>query len=196
MNMLKCKYTSRGPAPQDLVQAVPLTPPPLTTGQALVAVLAAPINPSDVLTVTGEYGMLPPLPAVGGGEGVGRVVALGPDTTGLAVGTTVLLPPGSGTCATHQVALAKHLVPLPAGADPQQLCMLTVNPSTASLMLSEFVTLAPGDWVLQNTANSGVGGYLVQLAKLRGLKTINVVRRCAWALSRWVAWAPAASHAV
>ena len=177
MNMLKCEYADRGPNPEGRIHAVPFTPPPLVAGQALVAVLAAPINPSDVLTVTGEYGLLPPLPAVGGGEGVGRVLALGPDTTSPAVGTTVLLPAGSGTWASHQVAQAKHLVPLPAGADPLQLSMLTVNPPTASLMLSEFVTLARGDWVIQNTANSGVGGYLIQLAKLRGFKTVNVVRR-------------------
>ena len=52
-----------------------------------------------------------------------------------------------------------------------------VNPPTASLLLSEFVDLKPGDWVIQNAANSGVGSYLIQLAKLRGFKTINVVRR-------------------
>src|SRR5690606_38605880 len=57
------------------------------------------------------------------------------------------------------------------------LAMLTVNPPTAALLLSEFVTLAPGDWVIQNAANSGVGGYLVQLARLRGFKTVSVVRR-------------------
>jgi len=47
----------------------------------------------------------------------------------------------------------------------------------ASLMLSEFVDLKAGDWVIQNAANSGVGSYLITLAKIRGLKTINVVRR-------------------
>ena len=31
--------------------------------------------------------------------------------------------------------------------------------------------------MIQNAANSGVGEYLVQLARLRGLKTVNVVRR-------------------
>lgn len=44
-------------------------------------------------------------------------------------------------------------------------------------MLSEFVILAAGDWVIQNAANSGVGGYLMQLAKRRGLRTVNLVRR-------------------
>lgn len=55
--------------------------------------------------------------------------------------------------------------------------MLTVNPPTASLMLSELVPLVAGDWVIQNVANSGVGGYLMQLAKRRGLRTVNLVRR-------------------
>ena len=177
MTMLKAIYEHRGPVPQELIRAVEFSAPALTAGQALVAVLAAPINPSDLLMLTGDYGMLPPLPAVGGSEGVGRVEALGPETSGLEVGQTVLLPAGSGTWSTHLVADARRLVPIPEGADPRQVAMLTVNPATASLLLTEFVTLAPGDWVIQNVANSAVGGYLVQLAKLRGIKTVNVVRR-------------------
>lgn len=177
MTMLKSHYEHRGPVPQDVIRAVEFTSPSLTAGQALVAVLAAPINPSDLLMLTGAYGMLPPLPAVGGSEGVGRVVEVGPEVTGISVGQTVLLPAGSGTWTTHLVADARRLVPVPDGADPQQLAMLTVNPATASLLLTEFVTLAPGDWVIQNVANSAVGGYLVQLAKLRGFKTVNIVRR-------------------
>lgn len=174
---IKAQYEQRGPVPQDVIHAVPFEPAAPGPGQALVAVLAAPINPSDVLMLTGGYGILPPLPAVGGSEGVGRVVALGEGVTHLKDGQTVLLPAGSGTWASHLVADAKRLVPLPAGADAQQLAMLTVNPATASLLLSEFVTLQPGDWVIQNVANSGVGGYLTQLARLRGLRTVNVVRR-------------------
>lgn len=177
MTMLKAQYEARGPVPQDVIHAVPFEAPELAGGQALVAVLAAAINPSDVLMLTGGYGILPPLPAVGGSEGVGRIVKVGADVQGLTAGQMVLLPAGSGTWATHLVADAKRLVPLPEGADPQQLAMLTVNPATAALMLSEYVDLKPGDWVIQNAANSGVGGYLVQLAKLRGYRSVNVVRR-------------------
>src|SRR5262249_16638765 len=161
---------------QAVIEAVPFARPALAQGQALVAVLAAPINPSDVLMLTGQYGQLPPLPAVGGSEGVGRVMELGPDTQGPAVGQTVLLPAGSGTWATHVVVPAARLLPLPNEADPRQLAMLTVNPPTASLLLSDFASLQPGDWVIQNSANSGVGSYVVQLAKQRGLKTVNIVR--------------------
>ena len=175
--MKQARYTHRGPVPQDVIDAVEFTLPPLAAGQALVEVLAAPINPSDLLTLTGDYGSLPPLPAVGGNEGVGRVAEIAPDVSGLRVGQTVLLPVGSGTWATHLIAEAKALTPLPDGADPQQLAMLTVNPPTAHLLLTEFVELEASDWVIQNAANSAVGGYLVQLAKARGIRTVNVVRR-------------------
>ena len=177
MSQLKAQYATRGPVPQDVIDAVAFTAPALQSGQARVELLAAPINPSDVLTLTGEYGMLPPLPAIGGNEGVGRIVELGPDTPGLPIGQTVLLPVGMGTWATQMIVESAKLVPLPNDADPQQLAMLTVNPPTAALMLSEFVALKEGDWVIQNVANSGVGSYLIQLAKLRGFKTVNIVRR-------------------
>ena len=109
--------------------------------------------------------------------GVGRVAGVAADVTGLTVGQTVLLPIGSGTWTTHLVADARALLPLPAGADPRQLSMLMVNPPTARLLLTEFVDLKSGDWVIQNAANSAVGGYLLQLAKVRGIRTVNVVRR-------------------
>jgi NADPH:quinone reductase-like Zn-dependent oxidoreductase len=175
--MLKAEYKTRGPIPYEVIHAVELVLPPVTAGQALVAIVAASINPSDVLMLTGQYGTLPPLPAIGGSEGVGRVVELGPDTTGVMVGQLVLLPPGCGTWSTHVIVDAKKLTVLPEGADPQQLAMLVVNPPTAALMLRTFVKLAPGDWVIQNVANSAVGSYLVQLAKLQGVRTVNIVRR-------------------
>lgn len=170
-------YTRRGPVAHEVIAVAERPTPQATGGDVLVEVLAAPINPSDVLTLTGDYGQLPPLPAVGGNEGVGRVAALGPDARGLRPGQTVLLPVGCGTWATHVVVPAQALMALPDDADPVQLAMITVNPPTAQLLLSEFVDLQPGEWVLQNAANSAVGGYLVQIARSRGLRTLNVVRR-------------------
>ncbi|MBL8324221.1 MAG: zinc-dependent alcohol dehydrogenase family protein [Rubrivivax sp.] len=177
--MLQAQYDRRGPVPQDVIRAVPLELPPPAAGQALVAMLASPINPANLLALTGAYAVLPPLPAVGGTEGVGRITALGEGTggLGLAVGQLVLLPRGTATWVTHLLAEARTLVPLPEGGDPLQLAMLTVNPPTASLMLSEYVPLTAGEWVIQNVANSGVGGYLMQLARHRGLRSVNLVRR-------------------
>ena len=55
--------------------------------------------------------------------------------------------------------------------------MLGINPPTAALLLSEFVDLKSGEWVVQNAANSAVGSWVIAFAKTRGLKTVNIVRR-------------------
>jgi NADPH:quinone reductase-like Zn-dependent oxidoreductase len=56
---------------------------------------------------------------------------------------------------------AKGLFPLPAAADPRQLSMLGINQPTAALLSSEYVDLQPGDWVVPNAANSGVGRSVI-----------------------------------
>lgn len=175
--MIRAEYERHGATPQELIHAVERATPSPGPGEALVEVVAAPINPSDLLTLTGEYGQLPALPAVGGREGVGRVAGLGVGTQAPAIGQLVLLPNGCGSWSTHVVADAEKLVSLPNEADPQQLAMMSINPPTAALLLSEFATLEPGEWVIQNAANSAVGLYLVRLARHRGYRTVNIVRR-------------------
>src|SRR3990167_11211056 len=113
--MLKEKNKTRGPVPKKEREAVALQLREPAAGRARVKVLAAPINPSDVLPLTGEYGMLPPLPAIGGNEGVGRVEALGADVGNLKVGQMVLLPVGCGTWVSHLNAPANKLIPLQIG---------------------------------------------------------------------------------
>lgn len=55
--------------------------------------------------------------------------------------------------------------------------MLRINPPTALLLLTDVVDLKPGEWVIQNVANSAVGRLVIRLARARGLRTMNVVRR-------------------
>jgi NADPH:quinone reductase-like Zn-dependent oxidoreductase len=66
---------------------------------------------------------------------------------------------------------------LPAGADTLQLAMFGVNPGTAWHMLTRYVTLKPGDWVLQNAGTSAVGRHVIRLARRMGLSTVSIVRR-------------------
>ena len=75
------------------------------------------------------------------------------------------------------VLSADGLFALPPDADPGQLSMLAINPPTAAQLLSEYVNLKPGEWVVQNSANSAVGRWVIAFAKKRGLKTVNIVRR-------------------
>ena len=112
-----------------------------------------------------------------GGEGVGRVIAVGAGVENVKVGDRVLAPLSSFTWRERMVVPASGLFALPPGADPQQLSMLAINPPTAALLLSEYVNLKPGEWVVQNSANSSVGRWVIAFAKVRGFKTINIVRR-------------------
>jgi NADPH:quinone reductase-like Zn-dependent oxidoreductase len=93
------------------------------------------------------------------------------------LGDRVLAPLSSFTWRERMVVSADGLFALPPDADPRQLAMLTINPPTAALLLSEYVDLKPGEWVVQNAANSGVGRWVIAFAKRRGLKTVNIVRR-------------------
>ncbi len=145
-------------------------------GQILVEVAAGPINPAEILLMRGEYASIPPLPAPLGIEGAGTVLSVGDGVGNLAAGDKVMLMPR--TCWRERILVEEaQVVKLPADVDLQQASMLKVNPATAWLMLRDYIALKPGDWVIQNTANSGVGTNLVRLAKARGIKTVNVVRR-------------------
>lgn len=145
-------------------------------GEARVEVLASPINPADLLKISGRYGQMPTLPEVPGGEGLGRVAEVGDGVEHLQPGQLVLIAIPVGKWQQSITAPAAGLVPLPDG-DIQQLSMLAVNPMTALLILQDFVDLEPGDWIVQSAANSAVGSYVIQLARQMGVKTINVVRR-------------------
>jgi NADPH:quinone reductase-like Zn-dependent oxidoreductase len=145
--------------------------------QVLIEVEFSPVNPSDLLLARGIYGIRPALPTVIGGEGVGRVLAAGVGVGNVKVGDLVLAPLSSFTWRERMVVPASGLFALPPGADPQQLSMLAINPPTAALLLSEYVNLTPNEWVVQNSANSSVGRWVIAFTKARGLKTVNIVRR-------------------
>jgi NADPH:quinone reductase-like Zn-dependent oxidoreductase len=145
-------------------------------GEVVIALEASPINMSDLLMISGRYGHRPKLPSVMGTEGVGRVVAVGAGVKHLKQGDRTLVPYPAPAWAERIRADATRLRPLPSG-DVHQLAMLGINPPTAYLMLTDYVNLPSGAWVIQNSANSGVGRALIPIAKSLGLKTVNVVRR-------------------
>ncbi|MBO6785035.1 MAG: zinc-dependent alcohol dehydrogenase family protein [Alphaproteobacteria bacterium] len=164
--------------PSDVVDLVDMETPDVGPDEVLLDVEAAAINPSHLLTLSGNYGVQPDLPAVPGAEGIGIVRAVGADVHDLEPGTRVMIPPYSGTWRQQVVVKADAVaVRFPDEGDPVQFAMIMANPPTAWLLLKSVVDLEPGDWVIQNAANSAVGQYTMQLAKIYGLNTVNVVRR-------------------
>ncbi|KAH0503110.1 Trans-2-enoyl-CoA reductase, mitochondrial [Microtus ochrogaster] len=125
----------------------------------------------------GNYGLLPKLPAVGGNEGVGQVVAVGSSVSRLKPGDWVIpASAGLGTWRTEAVFSEEALIGIPKDIPLQSAATLGVNPCTAYRMLVDFEQLQPGDSVIQNASNSGVGQAVIQIASALRLKTINVVR--------------------
>ncbi len=173
--MLAAKLYEFGVTP-GAVKVEEVGAPVPSAGEILLDMLAAPVNPADINIIEGKYGELPELPSIIGNEGVGRVVAVGTDVTGFKAGDMVL-PRVTGTWAQQMVINAHQAILLPAGLDPQQASMFSVNPCTAWAMLHSHVELKAGDWIVQNAANSAAGRCVIQIAVALGIRTVNVVRR-------------------
>ncbi|ORX43710.1 NAD(P)-binding protein [Hesseltinella vesiculosa] len=180
-------YGSYG-KPSDVLKWHSYKLPALTANTLHVKFLASPINPADVNQVQGAYPFKPPFRslgdqdstpyAVGGNEGVAEVIAVGDQVQGIQVGDHVLPNPGFGTWRNFASGAANDFQVLPKRKNVSiiQEATLSVNPCTAYRMLKDFVPLQPGDYVIQNGANSAVGQSVIQLAKAWGLNTINVIR--------------------
>ena len=149
-------------------------------GEILVRMLAAPINPADINFIQGVYGLKPVFPdATAGMEGCGVVEET--RSSAFLPGDQVILLQGIGTWARYLTAAADRFLKLKVPVDPAQAAMLKINPPTAYRLLTGYRELHRGDWLVQNAANSGVGRCVMQLARLLGFKTINMVRRA----DRW-----------
>jgi trans-2-enoyl-CoA reductase len=105
------------------------------------------------------------------------VTETGTRVSRLKPGQYVKPPWGLGTWRETFTAKADDLLVFPPSLAPEQAAVFTVNPPTAWRMLHDFVALKPGDWVIQNAANSAVGRCVIQLARQLGLRTVNLVRR-------------------
>ena len=164
--------------PPDVVNLVDLKSEAVGPGDALIDVEAAAINPSHLLTLQGSYGVQPDLPSVPGAEGIGKIVGVGKDVVNIKAGDRVMIPPYTGTWRQQVVVPAKKItVSFPATGDPVQMAMLMANPPTAWLLLKTVIELKDGEWVIQNAGNSAVGQYVMQLARIYGYRTVNVMRR-------------------
>src|SRR5712672_107183 len=148
-----------------------------SAGEAIVRMEYAPIAYSDLLLANGVYLLKPKLPSVIGGEGAGIVEAIGPGVTGVKAGDRVTIPFGTFTWSEKVLAPAQGLFVVPPSIDGITASMLNINPTTAVLLLSEFVKLKPKDWIVINAANSQIARCLIAIAKSRDLKIAAIVRR-------------------
>src|SRR3546814_13533999 len=117
-------------------------------GEVRIRMQLAPIHNHDLLTVRGQYGYKPALPAIGGSEGLGVVDALGAGVEGLSVGQRVAAASGRGTWAEYFVAPAAMVVPMPDAIADETASQLNPMPLSALLLL-EFLPLGGGPGTVQ-----------------------------------------------
>ena len=145
-------------------------------GQALVKLLRAVVNPSDLGMIGGSYGRLRQLPAIGGREGIGEVVEIGAGVENVKVGTRVRIPEEPGVWTQYQICDASNLMVVPNDISEDLEAMSFINPPTAYCILNQFTDLKEGDWVIQNGASSALGRFMIQMCHARGIKTVNMLR--------------------
>lgn len=157
--------------------------PELADGEVRVRVLAAAVHPLDIVARSGFLGpMLPAGPRyVLGADVVGVVDAVAADVTGFSVGQRVVgmsnWPDTKRGTQTEYVALpADVLAPAPAETDAAATATLPLNALTA-LQGLDLLALTAGQTLAVTGAAGGVGGFALELARLRGLKVIGLAGR-------------------
>ncbi len=179
---MKAVIFDRFGLPEEVLHVRDVPTPEPGRGQVRVRVLASPLNPSDLMTVRGEYGIRPTLPATPGYEGVGVVDKSGgglvPWLRGLKPGQRVAFSiAAGGAWAEFAVVSARQLVPVPDDIADEQAAAFFVNPMTALVMTRHVLKVPAGEWLLQTAAGSALGRMVIRLGQRFGFRTINTVRR-------------------
>ncbi|MBM4346476.1 MAG: zinc-dependent alcohol dehydrogenase family protein [Deltaproteobacteria bacterium] len=169
--MLQVNCTEYSNDPVQAAALVDAAEPACPEAGVVVEVYARPINPADLLLLTGRHLYRPTLPEPVGVEGAGRIVAVGANSQ-RRVGELVAIPWG-GTWRERMALADDGVLPLPDGADLEQAAMLSVNPFTAAGLLEG---VPAGAWIALNAGNSAVSGLTLALCRRRGIDAVAVVR--------------------
>src|SRR4029079_13378161 len=161
-------------APPPTVEDVPAPKP--EPGQLFVTVLAAALNPVDLLVAAGgDPTINPARPYVPGFEGVGRVVG---DSTSAGRGRRIWWLGGTGSLAGRAVTDAEDAVDVPDALSDAEAAAIGVAGIAAWLALVERAKLQPGERVLVLGASGAVGRFAVQIARALGAERGVAAARC------------------
>ncbi|WP_353474860.1 zinc-binding dehydrogenase [Salipiger sp. H15] len=151
--------------------------PKPAAGEVLVKMILSPIHNHDLWTIRGQYGYVPELPGeIGGSEAVGTVAAVGEGVDAALLGQRISVGGVHGSWAEFFIAKAATLVPLPEAIRDEDAAQLIAMPFSAIALLDS-LKVGECEWLVQTAANGAVGKIMVSLAKARGIKLLNLVRR-------------------
>ncbi len=165
---MKAVYCEKLGGPEDLVVREIPEPGAPGEGEVKVALEARGVAFTDVLMVAGEYQVKPELPFIVGGEGAGRVIAVGAGVADLRVGDAVLT---QGGCVEQVIVSAARVTRLPEGVNLEAAAAFRANYATAYYAMQR-ANLQAGETLLVHGAAGGVGLAAVDIGKLYGATVI------------------------
>lgn len=162
-----------------------ILPETIADDEVLVHMICAPVNPCDTACAMGVVNGVE-LPSIGGTEGVGVIEKVGSALLnkwqpGQRVQVSANYIFGEwitwkGVWSEYVLCPHNALLAVPDGVDDDTAAQFMVNPLTAFAMVKE-MGLGSGDILLQTAAGSVLGRLMIQLSKIYGFDTVNLVRR-------------------
>lgn len=139
-------------------------------GEVVIDIAAAGVNRADLLQRQGRYDPPPGSTPIMGLECAGRVHALGPGVTSLAVGDRVAALLVGGGYAQRVAVPAAQVMPVPASLSLIEAAALPEVACTVWSNVFMSARLAQGEWLLVHGGGSGIGTHAIQVARAAGAR--------------------------
>lgn len=162
--------------PAEVLQIVRQEENELPSDFVRVKMIAAPINPSDLIPITGAYRHRTKIPMIPGYEGIGQIVQLGKNVKNLQLGQRILPLQGNGTWSDFVDSPADFAFPVPDELSDLTACQLYINPLTAYILCTQVLKLQAGQILAVNACGSAIGKLFAQLSTILGFELIAIVR--------------------
>lgn len=150
--------------------------PSLLDGDIRVRMHSAPVNPSDLIPITGAYRHRIIPPCIAGYEGLGTVID-GSSHVNISLGQRVLPLRGPGTWQSYIDVNPNWIIPVPDYVSDTAAIQGYINPLTALFLLRKWPVR--GRHVLLSAAGSSCANLLAQWAFAEGARSVTGIYRSA-----------------
>ncbi|MAY88539.1 MAG: NADPH:quinone oxidoreductase [Pseudooceanicola sp.] len=171
---MQSMFSTEVGGPETLKLTETETPTPKGT-EVLIRVRAAGVNFPDTLMIRDMYQFKPPRPFAPGGEIAGEIEAVGDKVTTVKPGDRVLALIGHGGFATHAIADASRVIPVPDSMPFEDAACFIFTYGTSHHALKDRAHLKAGETLLILGAAGGVGSAAIELGKAAGARVIAAV---------------------
>ncbi len=170
---MKALIFNQAGEPGNVLSLADLSKPIPGIKEVLVKVIGSPIHPADTFFIRGTYRFKPEFPQIAGLEGAGIIEDIGSGVN-LPLGALVAFD-SRKAWADYVTVPEESVIVLPRDFPVEKAAQFYLNPFTAWGLLDESNAKA-GGWLLLTAGGSTVSRIVIQLARLKNIRAIAVVR--------------------